>query len=203
MAININGTKLKKCNLNGVKVKKINVNGVNVFNSVAPELPYVLKDGLDAQTDATGGWDIAKVGDHWYGANYDEYTRSIRLAQTSRSGHRYGWITSGKKVDITGYSKLVLRASGHRGYGDAEASNGWIYLCLSNTVEAPMTKDRTFSESVVLGNFYEESSSTQKYNLLEIDISSLEGEYYIQAGQRTVMASCTFSCFLHDIYFIE
>ena len=75
MAVNINGTKLKKCNVNGAKCKRINVNGVKVWSSV-PEIIYQngtlntdvfssFSNGLSIQSNASatdksgtgsGGW---------------------------------------------------------------------------------------------------------------------------------------------------
>lgn len=177
-----------------------------IFTSQTPEQPYVLQLGLDAQEAITGGWTVKKQGSNWYFFGYDEDTESIRLAQKGVASHRYGWVYTNQKVNISGWNKLIMRVSTYQGHGDAAKCNGWAYVCLSNTQSAPMTSTAVndlFTGDVVKGAYHYSTNSSKKEHIVEVDISDIEGEYYIEAGQRSSESAKTFHCLIHDIYFAE
>lgn len=177
-----------------------------IYNAQTPEQPYVLQLGLDAQNDVTGGWTVNKQGTSWYFAGYNEATQSIRLAQKNVSINRYAWVYTNNKVNVSGWNKLIMRVSTYKGYGDATKSNGWAYVCLSNSQNAPMTSEAVndlFTGDVVKGAYYYSTDSSKTEHLVEIDVSDIDGEYYIEAGQRSATSAATFTCCIHDIYFAE
>lgn len=180
-----------------------NDTAILIYNLQAPDLPYILKNGLKEQEDITGGWKIDKQGgnDKWYFFGYDESTQSIRFAQRNMTSCRYGWVTTNNKVNVSGWNKLVMRVSTYQGYGDADKCNGWVYVCLSNTQNAPMTSDDVLTADVVKGTYYYSTNSSKTEHIVEVDISDIDGEFYIVAGQRNKTSQKTFHCQIHDIYF--
>jgi hypothetical protein len=180
-----------------------NDTAILIYNLQTPDLPYVLKNGLKEQEDITGGWKIDKHGsnDKWYFFGYDESTRSIRFAQRNMTSCRYGWVATNNKVNVSGWNKLVMRVSTYQGYGDADKCNGWVYVCLSNTQNAPMTSDDVLTADVVKGTYYYSTNSSKTEHIVEVDISGIDGEFYIVAGQRNKTSEKTFHCQIHDIYF--
>lgn len=166
-----------------------------------PVNPYVLQLGLDTQSDYTGGWGINQNGDYWYFAGYDASNKAIRFSQSSRTGHSNGWCFTQKKVNISGWNKLIMRVTTRQGYGDADKSPGWSYVCLSNSQNAPMSGTDQWNSDVVKGTFmwYNNVNETEHYVI--VDISGITGEFYIVAGQRVYYDGKTFTVNIHDIYF--
>lgn len=189
--------------LGDVQVGKAYVGNELIFTSQTPEQPYVLQLGLDAQEAITGGWTVKKQGSNWYYAGYNESTESIRLAQNQVASHRYAWVYTNQKVNISGWKKLIMRVSTYQGNGDAAKCNGWVYVCLSSTQNAPMKSDGVLSDEIAKGTYYYSTNSSKTEHIVEVDISDIEGDFYIEAGQRSKESAKTFHCLIHDIYFAE
>lgn len=103
MALNINGTKLKKCNVNGVKCKHINVNGVRVWSAETilageevSDLSSVWKfvndtvEHKNADSDGNSEWHISTAkavgnsiqfyyGDHYANKSPSPYAETINF----------------------------------------------------------------------------------------------------------------------------
>lgn len=174
-----------------------------IYNAQSPEQNYVLINGLGQQENITGGWRINLEGQYWYYGGYNADKNAIRLTQSSRAGHINGRITSGSKVYISGWSKLVLRCTLYSGYGDAYKGRGYGYICLSASPDLPMTGNAVYSADVVKAGTLWVDTTNGGQHYIVCDISGVDGYYHIHAGQRLYSEDegKTFDCQIHDIYF--
>ena len=192
-----------KLGLGTSQIGQMYVGGQLMYTAQTPDNPSVLQLGLDTQPSVTGGWLVKTAGENWYFREYNQSTQSIRLAQKGLSGNNYGYAVTAAKVNVSGWKKLVLRAQTYQGYGDADKSNGWIYVGLADSDLPPMTGEGVFTDTVVRGKSYFSTNKKITEYYLEVDVADLEGDFYIFAGQRRSHPTATYHCYLQDIYFTE
>lgn len=130
MALNINGTKLKKSNVNGVKCKKINVNGVKVWSS------EIIVVGNEAEeTDfVTGGFSCWTNG--WMAS-----CTTSQIQFCGGDGQQYSGGQSNNYLP-TGYSEITINWSM---WSDDDGYTGGVYLNGSDGSQITVISGRTYS----------------------------------------------------------
>lgn len=131
--------------------------------------------------DVTGGWTTYTGG----GVSVNLGDDAIVFANVSTSG-RYACAYANKKIDVTEYNKLCMNVSDVSDMIDSEGSDLIVALFLSN----PSTSGSVSTDKRV-GAAYANIGANSVFDeerTFEVDISTFEGEYYVQISAAIVNA---------------
>lgn len=176
-----------------------------VYSAQSPDQSYILN--LDDQkTDYTGGWALSNQGGYAYLQGYSSSTKSWEMSYSANNQYGRGWMTTKQKVDISGWSKLSLTLSYYEGYGDAYKTAGKCYLaiCTDNAYHgfsANMWDYTLTSTSGIVRSSTAQCGDGSGSRTITVDVSGLDGSYYIQIGRANAADNKTFTSQFKTVYF--
>lgn len=192
-------------------------NGIAVQNfiSLSP-VPALILNLNDQVTSVTGGWNIGNIGGYAYRQGYNNNDKAWVMSYSGNSWAGAGWMQTVNKIKISGYKKLRLTGWSHRGYGDADKGDGYVYIAL---VTQPSGSGENASgycggdpDHILPTISYSATQTavkvTQGYYsnndiVLDLDVSDIDGEYYIQIGRYNQSGYDTFTSFFKWVEFFE
>lgn len=192
-------------------------NGIAIQNykALSPD-PALILNLSDQVTSVTGGWNIGGIDGHAYEQAYNSYQEAWVMSYDGHSWAGAGWMQTVNKIKISGYSKLRLTGSCHRGYGDADKGDGYVYIALVTQPSGSGANATGYcggDPSHILPTISSYATQTavkvtQGYYsnndiVLDLDVSDIDGEYYIQIGRYNQSGYDTFTSFFKWVEFFE
>ena len=149
MAVNINGTKLKKCNVNGAKCKTINVNGVKAWSAEESKsnLSASCSNYYEYHTTASGtssaSWDLRdfdsvsfswslRTDMSWANGNGVRSTTTVYLKLADGTTIMIGSHTEGLFAGGSAYEKSGTKTVNLTGYTDSQLKSVKLYVTLGD-----------------------------------------------------------------------
>lgn len=175
-------------------------------------LPNELLLYADTMSDVTGGYTIGNIGGNAY---YQGWSDAENAWVMRYSGHNWwgaGWMQTNNMIDVTGYSTIRLTGSSYRGYGAADKGRGYVYIALVSEVSGSGDNASGYCGSApdkltvasgyqtpikYVENLYGDDTIT-----LDLDVSDIEGSYYIQIGRYNETGYYTFSSLFQTLTLI-
>jgi hypothetical protein len=186
-----------------------------IYTAAEPDTPMILNYS-DEVTAVTGGWKLGNKGGYAYtqGWSSDDNAWVMRYSGNNWSGA--GFMQTINKFNISGYSTLRLSLKTVRGYGDATKGSGYVYIAIVPNASGsgnnasgycggkPDNKtanayDNNNPAVAYIQSWYGDNSGTT----LDLDVSAINGSYYIQIGRYNETGYATFTSHFYSLTFIE
>lgn len=186
-----------------------------IYTAAEPDIPMILNYS-DQVTAVTGGWNLGNKGGYAYTQGWSSGDNAWVMRYSGNNWSGAGFMQTIKKFNISGYSKLHLEYDSKQGYGNATKSNGWVYIAL-----VPNASGSGDNASGYCGgkpdnrkaNAWDSSNPVVAYNQresgdisnwsIDLDVSNIDGEYYVQIGRYNSDGYGTFSTFFKTLTFVE
>ena len=172
-----------------------------------PDPPLIL-NGIDQVSAVTGGWTIQNNGGEVYEQGWREESLTggpagWYMSYNGNNAKGQAWMTTKNKIEISGCTALKLTSFYQKGYGDATPGSGYIYVALTTGTayaggspgSSSMKGSNIYKSKVVMT---EEKSGTITVTL---DVSGVEGAYYVQVGRWNKTSACVFTTAFHTVTF--
>lgn len=175
-----------------------------IYNAQSPETPTLLNDS-DQVTSITGGWTIHDIEEHAYMNGYlssgVDGVSGWGMSYNGQNKLGQGWMVTKNKVNISGWNYLRLNFYFKRGYGDATAGAGNVYIALTNTRDYVGGSKDDDSHDSSKAPYYKFSTHTNSsgYTSIPLDVSAVDGEYYIQVGRYNESSYQPFSTMFQKV----
>lgn len=172
-----------------------------IYTSQSPDSPTLLNLS-DQATEITGGWTMANNGGSAYQWQYkDNGPAGWYMSFSGNNANGQGWMTTNQPVEISGYATLTLTSWYQKGYGDAAAGSGYIYIALTTNTDyaggaagsATMKGSNVVKSAVVL------TSASSGTATVVLDVSGVDGSYYVQIGRWNKTSACVFTSALQTV----
>ena len=178
-----------------------------IYTAQTPDSPTLLNQA-DEVTSITGGWGInSKEGNAYFQGHYPNGAPGgvSGWAMSYNGNNRYGqgWMFTKKKVNLSGWDKIRLSFYYQRGYGDATKGSGCVFVALASTTAYVGGNASNHTQSSDANKYtYATYSSDSGATTIDLDISGVEGEYYIHVGRYNKTEYCVFSTVFQSVTLI-
>lgn len=191
-------------------------NSYLIYTANAPETATILNYS-DQVSGITGGWKFGNKGGYAYHQGWVSGDNAWVMRYSDNNWSGAGWMETNSKIYISGYSKLRLKLRTERGYGDATKGNGYVYIALKNNASSGGenasyycggTPDHPWgngwdSDNTNPVKYYQRWFGDNGETTIDLDISGVDGLYYVQIGRYNQTAYATFTTFFYTLTFIE
>lgn len=181
-----------------------------IYTLQSPDSPTLLN--YDNQvTSITGGWETNNIGGYAYFQGYNTGNPSgtgwpagwyFSFSGNNKAGQ--GWMYTKNKVNLSGWNKIILNFSYAQGYGAATMGTGVVYVALTNDkqyVGGTVGNDGQTNNPVRYLSVYNSASSNT--TSITLDISGIDGAYYINIGRYNSTGYATFTTMFHSVTLSE